>query len=701
MNEKLVPMIALLARMRGVELRPDWSDRASPLVMSGEGSLAVLCDAVGWAAPHKLAAPPRSHEFPVLVWHARHGWAVGERVDGTDRIEVQDGMQVSIWPLSQCALYDLAIPLPPQQKTFRNALHVFVRAIAQRRHYLVLAGLATVIINLLALMTSLYSMQVYDRVVPRGAFATLWVLTFGVAVALGFDTVLRIIRARLLEEESMEIDRDVSEYFYSRAMDVRLDARPPSIGTMAANLRGLENVRAMLSSSTLFLFADLPFALLFIFMIYVLGGDIALVPLISFPVSLGLALVFGHLIREDAKRAYISGNRKNGLLVETLDAAETIKANRGHWFMLARWNTLLAELHRSELPMKNIQALSGTVFGTLQQMSYIGMIAWGAVEVFHHNMTMGGLIACSILSGRVNGPLVGQLPGIMVQWSFSRSSLEMLDGILAMPVERPEGIEQLRPSHVAGQVVFKDVVFAYPGARVALAVPALRIAPGERVGVIGGIGSGKSTLMRLMAGLYPPAQGMVTLDHLDLAHVAEDVLRRNVAYLAQDYRLINGTLRENLILGLSDPGDAAIMEMATRTGLVKLINAHPKGLDLPISEGGRGLSGGQRVLTGLTRQLLSEARLWLLDEPTANLDSESEARVLGVVQAKLTSASTMVLVTHKLQLLALTERVIVMADGQIVLDGPRDQVLARIGVGKPAAPANSVQPVNAAMGTSS
>ena len=701
MNEKLVPMIALLARMRGVELRPDWSDRASPLVMSGEGSLAVLCDAVGWAAPHKLAAPPRSHEFPVLVWHARHGWAVGERVDGTDRIEVQDGMQVSIWPLSQCALYDLAIPLPPQQKTFRNALHVFVRAIAQRRHYLVLAGLATVIINLLALMTSLYSMQVYDRVVPRGAFATLWVLTFGVAVALGFDTVLRIIRARLLEEESMEIDRDVSEYFYSRAMDVRLDARPPSIGTMAANLRGLENVRAMLSSSTLFLFADLPFALLFIFMIYVLGGDIALVPLISFPVSLGLALVFGHLIREDAKRAYISGNRKNGLLVETLDAAETIKANRGHWFMLARWNTLLAELHRSELPMKNIQALSGTVFGTLQQMSYIGMIAWGAVEVFHHNMTMGGLIACSILSGRVNGPLVGQLPGIMVQWSFSRSSLEMLDGILAMPVERPEGIEQLRPSHVAGQVVFKDVVFAYPGARVALAVPALRIAPGERVGVIGGIGSGKSTLMRLMAGLYPPAQGMVTLDHLDLAHVAEDVLRRNVAYLAQDYRLINGTLRENLILGLSDPGDAAIMEMATRTGLVKLINAHPKGLDLPISEGGRGLSGGQRVLTGLTRQLLSEARLWLLDEPTANLDSESEARVLGVVQDKLTSASTMVLVTHKLQLLALTERVIVMADGQIVLDGPRDQVLARIGVGKPAAPANSVQPVNAAMGTSS
>ncbi|KUR76600.1 ATP-binding cassette domain-containing protein [Novosphingobium sp. Fuku2-ISO-50] len=706
MTEKLIPVIALFARMRGIDLRPDWSDAASPLVLQGERSLGDFCDAVGWARPHRYAEPPRSHEFPVLVWHSRYGWAVGERIESGSRIQVQDGESSSIWSLdNDCVLYDLTIPLPPRQKVFHNAFSVFFQAISERKHYLVVAALATVIVNLLALATSLYSMQVYDRVVPRGAFSTLWVLTIGVGGALVFDYLLRIVRSRLMEEESMEIDQEVSEYFFSKAMDVRLDARPPSIGTMAANLRGLENIRAMLSSSTLFLFADLPFALFFIFIIYTLGGDIAFVPLISFPISLGLAFVFGRMIREDARQAYISGNRKNGLLVETLDAAETIKANRGHWFMLTRWNVLLSELHRSELPMKNVQARASTIFGTIQQFTYIGMIAWGAVEVFHHDMTMGGLIACSILSGRVNGPLVGQLPGIMVQWSFSRSSLEMLDGILKLPSERPDDVELLRPSHVAGRLAFKDVVFAYPGSRVALTVPSLVINPGERVGIIGGIGSGKSTLLRLMAGLYNPVQGMITLDHLDLGHVAEDTLRRNIAYLAQDYRLINGTLRENLTLGLSDPGDAALMEAAAKTGLIRLINAHPKGLDLPISEGGRGLSGGQRVLSGITRQLLSDARMWLLDEPTANLDPETEARVLGAVQARLAQNSTLVLVTHKLQLLTLTERVIVMAEGQIVIDGPRDQVLARIAPGANSADrGNGPRPVsivNAPMGPKS
>jgi len=699
MIDKFIPLIAVFARMRGIELRPDWSDQASPLIIAGEDALVALCLAVGWAAPHRYTELPRSNQFPVLVWHQRYGWAIGERLEAGRQIEVQDGTKSSIWSLDDgCALYDLAIPLPPRQRSFKNAFDVFRQAIVERGHFLVVAAFATVIVNLLALATSLYSMQVYDRVVPRGAFATLWVLSIGASGALLFDYMLRMARARLMEEESMRIDHEVSEFFFSRAMDVRLDARPPSIGTMAANLRGLENIRSMLSSSTLFLFADLPFAIFFIFIIYLLGGVIAFVPLISFPISLGLAFWFGYMIRADAKRAYISGNRKNGLLVETLDAAETIKANRGHWFMMTRWNNLLTELHRSELPMKNIQARATTAFGTIQQFTYIGMIAWGAVEVFHHDMTMGALIACSILSGRVNGPLVGQLPGIMVQWSFSRSSLEMLDGILKLPTERPDDVELIRPSHIAARVEFKSVVFAYPGSRPALTVPALTINAGERVGIVGGIGSGKSTLLRTMAGLYAPAQGLVTLDHLDLRHVAEDALRRNIAYLAQDYRLINGTLRENLILGLSDPGDELLMDMAGKTGLLRLINSHPKGLDLPISEGGRGLSGGQRVLSGITRMLLADPQLWLLDEPTANLDGETEARVLGALQNKLKPRSTMVLVTHKIQLLSLTERVVVMAEGQIIMDGPRDQVLARLTGGvKPQQKSDVPKPVSVAI----
>jgi ATP-binding cassette subfamily C protein LapB len=699
MIDQLIPLVSLFARMRGIELRPDWSDAASPLVLQGQESLEVLCAAIGWAEPRQYLDMPRANQFPVLVWHQRYGWAIGERLESGSRIEVQDGTNNAIWSIDDgCVLYDLSIPLPPRQKTFRNALDIFRQAIMERAHFLVVAAVATVIVNLLALATSLYSMQVYDRVVPRGAFATLWVLSIGAGGALLFDYILRMARSRLMEEESVRIDQEVSEFFFSRAMDVRLDARPPSIGTMAANLRGLENIRSLLSSSTLFLFADLPFAIFFIFIIYMLGGVIAFVPLISFPISLVMALWFGHMIRADAKKAYISGNRKNGLLVETLDAAETIKANRGHWFMLKRWNNLLSELHRAELPMKNIQARATTVFGTAQQFTYIAMIAWGAIEVFHHNMTMGALIACSILSGRVNGPLVGQLPGIMVQWSFSRSSLEMLDGILKLPTERPDDVELIRPAHLSARLEFKGVVFAYPASRVALTLPMLTINPGERIGVIGGIGSGKSTLLRLAAGLYTPSQGIITLDHLDLGHIAEDALRQNIAYLAQDYRLINGTLRENLVLGLPDPGDTVLMEMAAKTGLLRLINSHPKGLDLAISEGGRGLSGGQRVLTGITRMLLSEPKLWLLDEPTANLDGETEARVLTALQSRLQPRATMILVTHKIQLLSLTERILVMSDGQIVMDGPRDLVLARLqSGGRPPENGNSPRPVSAAI----
>jgi ATP-binding cassette subfamily C protein LapB len=225
---------------------------------------------------------------------------------------------------------------------------------------------------------------------------------------------------------------------------------------------------------------------------------------------------------------------------------------------------------------------------------------------------------------------------------------------------------------------FKDVAFAYPGARVGLTIPGFTFKPGERIGVIGGIGSGKSTLLRLMAGLYAPSQGSILMDGLDINHVAEDVLRQSIGYLPQDFRLMNGTLRENLLLGLSDPGDDELMDAAQKTGLANLIAAHPRGIDLPISEGGRGLSGGQRVLTGLTRLMLAQPKLWLLDEPTANLDVETEARVLNALQEKISPDATMVMVTHKLQLLGLVQRVIVVANGQIVLDGPTAEVIARL-----------------------
>ena len=678
-SREILDSIGDLARLRRIDLRPDWADGAVSIDRDDADALDLYCEAIGWAPASHYEDNPRAHEFPLLAHHPDHGWAVAERFEHDNRLRVRKGERSLIWAdADRARLYDLVIPLPAGRQVFANAFDVFKTAVFRRKQTIFYAILATIVVNTIALVTSFFSMQVYDRVVPRGAFSTLFVLGLGTIVALLFDFALRVIRANMLEHDAMRIDTEVSEFFFSRANEIRLDARPPSIGTTAAQLRGLEQVRTMLSSSTLFAFADLPFAIIFILVIAQLGGVISIVLAIAFPLAIGAALIFGRLIRDNTMKAQISGNKKNGLLVEALDAAETVKSNRGHWYLLSRWSALLDELHESEMPVKRLQALASTIFGTMQQISYVCLIGWGAIEVFENKMSMGALIACSILASRVNGPLVGQLPSLLVQWSYSRSSLQMLDTLLGLPVDRAPDLELLRPNRLAGSLSVNNVVFVYPGAKSGIAINKLDIKAGERIGIIGGIGSGKSTMLKVLSGLYAPAQGQVMIDKLDMAQVAEDVLRQNIGYLPQDYRLVNASLRENLLLGLSDPGDEAIMEIAQKTGLANVINAHPRGLDLPISEGGRGMSGGQRVLTGLTRLLLAEPRLLLLDEPTSNLDVETEVQVLRAIHERIAADTTLLLVTHKLQLLGLTQRLLVVANGQIVMDGPTKEVLARL-----------------------
>lgn len=679
MANSVLAAIATLARLRRIDLRPDWAAAAAGIDRDDEEALHAICEAIGWAPATAYLESPRAHEFPLLVHHPAHGWAVAERVESDNRLSiVREGIGTTWRDADQARLFDLVVPLPAGRQAFANSFDVFRSTVFRRKQTIFYAILATIVVNTIALVTSLFSMQVYDRVVPRGAFSTLWVLSIGAIVAILFDFALRVIRANMLEDEAAKIDTEVSEFFFSRTAEVRLDARPPSIGTTAAQLKSLEQVRVMLSSSAMFAFADLPFAILFILVIAKLGGVIAIVMAISFPIAIGISLIFARMIREDTAKAQISANKKNGLLVESLDAAETIKANRGQWYLLSRWNHLLEDVHEAELPVKRLQTIAGTIFGTLQQVAYICLIAWGAVEVFENRISMGALIACSILAGRVNGPLLGQLPSLLVQWTYSRTSLQMLDAILALPVDRPADVDQLRPNRLSPALTVSNVAFAYPGQKAGLAIQRLEIAAGERIGIIGGVGSGKSTLLKLLSGLYAPQQGQILMDRLDMQQIADDVLRHHIGYLPQDYRLVNGSLRDNLLLGLSDPGDEAIMDAARRTGLAGLITSHPRGLDLPISEGGRGLSGGQRVLTGLTRLLLAKPKLLLLDEPTANLDVDTEALVLRTLQEALGPDTTLILVTHKLQLVNMVQRVFVVGGGQIVLDGPTNEVINRL-----------------------
>ncbi|WP_294301337.1 ATP-binding cassette domain-containing protein [uncultured Sphingomonas sp.] len=675
MSERLTDIVADLARATATDLAPHWRDRVSDSA-DDRDALARLCADLGWQAPQQLPRRPRAHQLPALVYSEDTGWAIAEEWEGPDRLRVRIGHASEVRPHDGAMrFFRVLFPDAARSGERLSASKIFRDALLRRRGAIATALVATIVVNIIALVTSLYSMQVYDRVIPRAGFSTLWVLTIGVLIALALDFLLRTVRTLLMDREAADIDMEVSEYFFARAQAVRLDARSGGVGTMAAQLRGMDQVRSLYSSASLFLLADFPFAIFFLFVIWALGGIIVLVPLIAFPLSLGLAALLARLIRDGTDRAQVTGNRKNGLLVEMLDSAETVKANRGGWFMLSRWNALIEAVIGDEEPVRKWSSIAGSVFGTVQQIAYIALVAFGAIEVARGRMTMGALIAATIVAGRVNGPLMAQLPSMIVQWGYARASLRALDTVLAMPADGQLGAAALRPDSLKGALRIERVEFAYPGTKDGLQVPMLDIRPGERVGLIGGIGSGKTTLLRIMAGLYAPMRGIVTLDGLDMGRIAESVLRRDVGYLPQEFRLVNGTLRENLLMGLSDPGDQVVLQTAVTTGLIHLISAHPLGLDLPISEGGRGLSGGQRTLTGLTRLLLANPKLWLLDEPTSNLDMGTEAAVMSALTRRLDAESTMVLVTHKVALLQMCTRTIVMANGRITHDGPTQAVL--------------------------
>jgi ATP-binding cassette subfamily C protein LapB len=690
MTAPLLDLVTAYARRKNVPLGPDWALNApQDLSLQDAAALTDLCAALGWEAM-PWQGKPRAHQLPALAFHRELGWAIAESWISQEHVRLltTNGPAEVEWS-KDLVLWNINFPGVTRIGNATRAIDIFWSAILRRKSMIVDATIATVVINIIALVTSIYSMQVYDRVIPRQGFATLLVLTGGMVFALLVDTLIRNTRAIMIDRESGAIDSEVSEYFYGRMQAVRLDARPRSIGTMAAQLRGTDQVRSLLSSASLFALADLPFALLFMVVMAWLGGIVAIVPVVAFPVALVLAGLMARFIRDDTNAAQVSGNRKNGQLVEALDAAETIKANLGGWHMLASWNRLIEEVHHHDLRVKRWSTLSGSGFSLIQQLAYVGVVCLGAFEVAKGNMTMGAVIACSILSGRVNGPLVASLPNLIIQWGYARSSLAALDGILAMPSDQPDDRQMIRQSDITGGLSIESVKFAHQGSRQGMTLPAVKIAPGERIGIIGPVGSGKSTLLKLLAGLYAPQEGHVLLDGIDVRQIAEEDLRRQVCYFPQDYRLITGTLRDNLTLGLPTPDDETLLAAAIKTGLGELVKNHPMGLDLPISEGGNGLSGGQRIQVGLTRLLLAKPKLLLLDEPTANLDQESEARVLQAIIQTIGPNCTLIFVTHKMQLVGLVQRLMVVANGQIALDGPTQAVLEKLRPSPPPAAAPS------------
>lgn len=548
-----------------------------------------------------------------------------------------------------------------------------------RRTSVIRDGLvATLVINTLALATALFTMQVYDRVIPNTGFNTLIVLAVGVGMALVLELILKQQRSHLMDRESTQMDIELTDWFFRRAQGIRMEVRPPALGTLAAQIKGLEYVRGMFSSGTVFLLADIPFALLFILVIAWVGGWLAVIPLILIPLTLLVGLYFQR--RVDAATALSQGhsNLKAGLLVEAIDGIETVKSTGSEDRMQASWQDLLLKAGEEDDRIKEASAMSSNIAATLQQFSYAGIIAFGATLVVAGNISMGALIAAAIISQRALGP-IARLPSVLVQWSHAKTALKVLDKMLELPNELDERDRTLCPEVVENSLRLERIEFSYgENTHLALELPEIKVQPGERIGVIGPIGSGKSTLLKIASGLYRPRRGQVFLGGLDTAKIDRDRLRELIAYLPQNLRLTGGTLRSNLTRGLEDPGDEALLAAAKRTGLIELINAHPMGLALPIAEGGRGLSGGQKQLVGFTRLLLLRPQVLLLDEPTASMDGSTEARVVRILKELTDAGHTLLLATHKTALLPLVDRLFVFSGGRLVHEGPREVVMAQL-----------------------
>lgn len=560
-----------------------------------------------------------------------------------------------------------------------TAYDLFREALLARRGIFMQAAAASLLANTLALAAALYSMQVYDRVIPTQGIATLIVLTVGVLIAIVLELVVKLARSHVLEAAIKGMDLELSHAIFARLLKIRMDQFPASVGTLSAQLRSYELIRRFASQATLYLVVDTPFALIFLFVIALLAGlAMALIPLVFFALALGIGLVYRRRIARLAETGNAAANRKLGLLVETVENAESIKAAGSGDRQSQRWDAVTRQAVDDDIRIQRYSEQATYLAAFLQQTSYVILVAAGAwIASTTTDLTMGGLIACAILSGRVLGP-VAMLPGLIVQWAHARAALDSLEKVFALQndnhaVERP-----LTPEIIRGEWRIENLKYTWPGRQRPLTLPPIVIRPGEKIALLGPVGSGKTTLLKLLFGLYAPKEGQILLDGLDIQQIDRALLSARLAYLPQDVKLLAGTLRDNLTAGLQGITESALLEAARATGLDQLIAGHPQGLDMPIFEGGSGVSGGQKQLIALTRLLLTQSSAWLLDEPTAAMDEATEQKSLAALRRIIAPEHTLILVTHKPLLLDLVERLIVMLPGGGIMDGPKQAVLDQL-----------------------
>jgi len=540
---------------------------------------------------------------------------------------------------------------------------------------------AALLINIFALVMPLFSMNVYDRIVPNNAIDTMWMLALGVFLIFIMDFMMRLLRGHFVDLASARIDVKLSAMIMERVLGMRLEAKPASVGSFSSNLRSFESVRDFIASATVSALIDFPFAILFLLVITWISWPLVFIPIVGLILGLIYAYVIQHKMHELVETTYRASAMRNASLIESLTSIETIKTQGAEGVIQNKWERSTAFLARTSAQMRLLSSSATNGAMTITQVVNVLLVVAGVYLIQDRHLTMGGLIAVTMLGGRAIAPL-GQAVGMLMQFQNARMSLETLDKLMAQPVERPDASAFIHRPEIQGEIEFRNVSFSYPGqGEAALQNVSLRITPGEHVVVLGRTGSGKTTLQKLMLGLYQPSDGVVRIDGIDLRQLDPADLRRNVGFVGQDATLFYGTLRENISIGAPYADDSAIVQAAETAGLTQFVNRHPKGFDMLIGERGESLSGGQRQEVAIARAVLMDPPVLFFDEPTSAMDFSTEHGFKERLK-RFAAHKTMVIVTHRTSLIDLATRIIVVDDGRIVADGPREQVIEALQSGR-------------------
>ena len=536
---------------------------------------------------------------------------------------------------------------------------------------------AAIIINLFGVAGSIFIMNVYDRVVPNKALDTLWVLAAGIMIVYFFDFMLKNLRAHFLDYAGRRADVVISGQLFEQMMGMSMAHRPPSAGVLAANMKEFETLRDFFTSATMVAIIDLPFVLLYIAVIAVLGGPIAFVPLAAIPLIVGMGLFLQGPLKKVIKESLHESALKNALLFETIIGLETIKVQAAEGHTQRSWEELTDKASRTSVKSRQIAAFAQNWAMFMQQAVSAVIVIVGVYLIAAGDLSMGGLIACVILSGRAMGPLA-QVAGLMTRFAQSREALNQLDDLMKKPVERPTGKHFITQEHVQGRIEFRDVMFSYPGQSTpALSGLSFTIEPGEKVGIIGAVGSGKTTIERLLINLYEPQSGSVQVDGTDVRQLDPGGLRRNVGSVQQSPQLFFGSVRQNITMGHETAPDRAVLRAAELSGVMEFLKDSAAGLDTQVGERGDALSGGQRQAVAIARSLLYDPPILILDEPTASMDPASENRLKKRL-SEVCNNKTTILITHKGAMLELVDKLILIDRGRLVAFGPKDEVIRKL-----------------------